>query len=97
MPPYGRLAAVIVSGKNENDVERTAISLGRSAPRIDGISVLGPAPAPITVVRGRHRRRLLMRARKDVNVQKLLRRWVFACRPAAGVRIAIDIDPYNFM
>jgi len=97
MPPYGRLAAVIVSGKNENDVERTAISLGRSAPRMDGISVLGPAPAPITVVRGRHRRRLLMRARKDVNVQKLLRRWVFACRPAAGVRIAIDIDPYNFM
>ena len=97
MPPYGRLAAVIVSGKNENDVERTAISLGRSAPRMDGISVLGPAPAPITVVRGRHRRRLLMRARKNVNVQKLLRRWVFACRPAAGVRIAIDIDPYNFM
>ena len=97
MPPYGRLAAVIVSGKDEDDVEKTAFSLGRSAPRVDGISVLGPAPAPISVIRGRHRRRLLMRARKDVNVQEHLRRWVFTLKPAAGVRVTIDIDPYSFM
>ena len=97
MPPYGRLAAVIVSGKNEDDVEKTAFSLGRVAPRMDGISVLGPAPAPIAVVRGRHRRRLLMRARRDMNVQELLRRWVLSFKTPAGVRVAIDIDPYSFM
>ncbi|NBP74349.1 MAG: hypothetical protein EBU57_14630 [Alphaproteobacteria bacterium] len=97
MPPYGRLAAVIVSGRDERNVDETATALGRSAPRRDGVSVLGPAPAPIAIVRGRHRRRLLLRARKDVNVQDLLRRWVFAMKPAGGVRIAIDIDPYSFM
>ena len=97
MPPYGRLAAVIVSGRDEDNVDQTATALGRSAPRLDGVSVLGPAPAPIAVVRGRHRRRLLMRARKDVNVQELLRRWVFAHKPTGGVRIAIDIDPYSFL
>ena len=97
MPPFGRLAAVIVSGRDERNVDETAAALGRSAPRVDGVSVLGPAPAPIAVVRGRHRRRLLMRARKDVNVQDLLRRWVFAIKPAGGVRISIDVDPYSFM
>ena len=97
MPPFGRLAAVIVSGRDERNVDETAAALGRSAPRVDGVSVLGPAPAPIAVVRGRHRRRLLMRARKDVNVQDLLRRWVFAMKPAGGVRISIDVDPYSFM
>ena len=97
MPPYGRLAAIIVSGRNERAVDDAANALGRSAPRREGLSVLGPAPAPISVVRGRHRRRLLVRARKDINIQEILRRWVFALKVTGGVRIAVDIDPYNFM
>ena len=97
MPPYGRLAAVIVSGRDERAVDDAAAALGRKAPRVDGVTVLGPAPAPIAVVRGRHRRRLLMRARKDVNIQDILRRWVFAMKPGGGVRITVDIDPYSFM
>ncbi|MEE2996569.1 MAG: primosomal protein N' [Pseudomonadota bacterium] len=97
MPPYTRLAAIIVSGRDERNVDETAAALGRSAPRLDGVSVLGPAPAPITVLRGRHRRRLLMRVSKDLNVQDLLRRWVFSTKPASGVRVSIDVDPYNFM
>ncbi|MBT5646720.1 MAG: primosomal protein N' [Rhodospirillaceae bacterium] len=97
MPPYGRLAAIIVSGRDERAVDDAANALGRSAPRREGLSVLGPAPAPISVVRGRHRRRLLVRARKDLNIQDVLRRWVYAHKVAGGVRISVDIDPYNFM
>ncbi len=97
MPPYTRLAAIIVSGRNERNVDETAAALGRRAPRLDEVLVLGPAPAPIAVLRGRHRRRLLMRVSKDVNIQDLLRRWVFSTKPAGGVRISIDVDPYSFM
>ncbi|MAI49586.1 MAG: primosomal protein N' [Rhodospirillaceae bacterium] len=97
MPPYGRLAAIIISGRNESAVDDAANALGRSAPRREGLTVLGPAPAPISVVRGRHRRRLLMRARKDLNIQDTLRRWVYAHKVTGGVRITVDIDPYNFM
>ena len=97
MPPYGRLVALIVSGRDANAVDAAAASLGRTAPRIDGIVVLGPAPAPLSVIRGRHRRRLLVRARRDINIQEVLRRWVFALKPAGGVKIAIDVDPYSFL
>ncbi len=97
MPPYGRLVALIVSGRDANAVDAAASSLGRTAPRIDGIVVLGPAPAPLAVIRGRHRRRLLVRARRDINIQEVLRRWVFALKPAGGVKIAIDVDPYSFL
>jgi len=97
MPPYTRLAAIIVSGRDERNVDETAAALGRRAPRLDEVLVLGPAPAPIAVLRGRHRRRLLMRVSKDVNIQDLLRRWVFSTKPAGGVRISIDVDPYSFM
>ena len=96
MPPYGRLAAVIVSGPDEEEVDRTAARLGRTAPRQDGIDVLGPVPAPFAVIRNRHRRRLLLRARKGMNVQVVIRRWISPIRTRGGTRIVVDIDPYSF-
>ena len=97
MPPYGRLVGIIVSGPNLDAVEKISNFLGKTAPRTENFYVLGPAPAPVAVIRGRHRRRLLVRAKKDIHIQEILRRWVSAIKTEKGTRISIDIDPYTFM
>jgi primosomal protein N' (replication factor Y) len=97
MPPYGRLAALIVSGLDEAAVDAAAHALGRTAPRDAGVEVFGPAPAPLALLRRRHRRRLLLKARRDVAVQPILRRWIAQVRTKPGVRIAVDVDPYSFL
>ena len=96
-PPYGRLVALIVSADTAEAADIAARDLGRAAPMGDGILVLGPAPAPLAILRGRHRRRLLLKARRDVAVQKLVREWVAAVPGGRGVRVEIDIDPVSFM
>jgi len=97
MPPFGRLAALIVSGPDARRAADTAAALGRVRPSGEGITVLGPAPAPLAVLRGRHRHRLLLKARRDVNVQAVLRDWLGRVRVPGGVRIAVDVDPYSFV
>ena len=96
-PPYGRLVALIVSADTAEAADIAARDLGRAAPMGDGILVLGPAPAPLAILRGRHRRRLLLKARRDVAVQKLVREWVAAVPTGRGVKVDIDIDPVSFM
>ncbi len=96
-PPYGRLAALIVSGPDERAVEAVARDLARQAPRPPGVQVLGPAPAALALLRGRHRRRLLVKAEKGVSMQKVLADWVASFRPPGQTRIAVDIDPYSFL
>ncbi len=97
MPPFGRLAALIVSGTDASAVARAATSLGRSAPHGDGIQVFGPAPAPISLLRGRHRMRLLLKVRKDQAVQPLVNKWIQIATIPKKVRVQVDIDPYSFM
>ena len=97
MPPFGRLVALIVSGRDEGAVDEAARCLRRAAPRSQGVDVLGPAPAPIARLRGRHRRRLLLKAGKQVNVQSLVRRWLAAAKTPGTVRIQVDVDPYSFL
>jgi primosomal protein N' (replication factor Y) len=96
MPPFGRLVAIIVSGAELAAVVATARALARTAPRESGVTVLGPASAPMALLRGRHRYRLLLKARKQTNVQALLRAWLGRSRPGKGVRVQIDIDPMSF-
>jgi primosomal protein N' (replication factor Y) len=97
MPPFGRLVALVVSGFDPDAVEHVAAALGRAAPAGEGIEVFGPAPAPFALLRGRHRRRLLLKARKDVAVQPRLHEWLLRIKVPHGVRIQVDVDPYSFL
>lgn len=98
MPPFGRLAAIIVSGPDESAVVETARALGRTAPRdIDGLAVLGPAPAPLSMLRGRHRHRLLVHAARRLDLDAVLAPWLGEADVPRNVRIAVDIDPYSFV
>ena len=96
-PPFGRLAAVIVAGPDEALVERLARRLGQTAPRGAGISVLGPAPAPMAILRGRHRRRLLVKTSREANLQEIVDSWLAQTRIPSDIRVQIDVDPYSFM
>jgi primosomal protein N' (replication factor Y) len=97
LPPFGRLAALILSGPNEAAVDAAARNLARAAPRGEGIRVLGPAPAPLAILRGRHRRRFLLKCRRDIRPQPLLRAWLAAVKLPASVRLQVDVDPYSFL
>jgi len=96
-PPYGRLAALIVSADTALMADTLARDLGRAAPRSEGVAVLGPAPAPMALLRGRHRRRLLLKVRRDVAVQPILRSWLSAVRVPRGGRVDVDVDPISFL
>lgn len=97
MPPFGRLAAVILSGAEERAVATAAQALARSAPHAADVRVLGPAPAPLSLLRGQYRYRLLLKAARSVKVQTVLRDWLSSAQPMKGVRLQIDVDPYNFL
>ena len=97
MPPFGRLAAVIVSGRDPQEVRGFAGLLARDAPNGPGLRVLGPAPAPLAVLRGRHRQRLLAIAGPDVDLAAALRPWLKSRRLPGSLRLQIDVDPYGFM
>ncbi|MEO0682530.1 MAG: primosomal protein N' [Pseudomonadota bacterium] len=98
-PPFGRLAGIIVSGPDEARVIRTAEALSRAAGPLEeaGVLLLGPAPAPIARIRGRHRMRLLAKAARGAPLQAALRRWRDGVRAEAGVMVRIDIDPQSFL
>ncbi len=96
-PPFGRLAALIVSADTPADADATARALGLAAPHGDGVTVLGPAPAPLAILRGRHRRRLLLRTRREIAVQPILRAWLLKVPVGRGVRVDVDVDPVSFL
>jgi primosomal protein N' (replication factor Y) len=98
MPPYGRLAGIILSGPDVAAVFDAGNQLARNdrALRDVGAQVFGPAPAPIARVRGRHRVRLLVKADKTVALQRALGQWVGQLRLKGDLRVAVDIDPQSF-
>jgi primosomal protein N' (replication factor Y) len=96
-PPYGRLAALIVSAADEKLADAAARALARAAPRLPGVEVLGPAPAPFALLRGRFRKRLLLKAARHVPVQEILRDWLARAAIPKTVRVDVDVDPVSFM
>ena len=74
-----------------------ARAFARAAPHMPGVETWGPAPAPLTILRARHRRRFLVKAGKRVHVQAVLRQWLARVKVANQVRVQVDIDPYSFL
>jgi primosomal protein N' (replication factor Y) (superfamily II helicase) len=97
MPPFGRLAALILSAPDDAAADSAARAFARAAPHLPGVETLGPAPAPLRVLRGRHRRRFLMKARREINLQAVLRQWLARVKTSNAVRVQVDIDPYSFL
>jgi primosomal protein N' (replication factor Y) len=97
MPPFGRLAAIIVSAEDLAEATETARAIGRAAPRAENMAVFGPAPAPLAMLRGRHRQRLLVHAARALDVQDVIRAWLGALTWPRTVRVAVDVDPYSFL
>ncbi len=97
LPPFGRLAALIVSAADTEAADEAARALARAAPQMPGVAVLGPAPAPLAILRGRHRRRFLVKAERGVAVQAVLRDWLGRVRLGGSARLQVDIDPYSFL
>jgi len=96
-PPFGRWAAIIVSSEDEAEARDAARAIGGTAPNLPDVLVLGPAPAPLSMLRGRYRYRLLINARRSTEVQKIIAGWLEPLRFPPGVRVGIDIDPYSFV
>ena len=98
LPPFGRLAGIIISADNRQQAEIHAKALRRTAPMLEGVNVLGPAEAPLSMIRGRYRFRILVQAQRNIDLQNWVRGW-FAVAPKerGGVRVQVDIDPQSFM
>lgn len=96
-PPYGRLAAIIISSEDAEVARRTADQLAAAAPRGVGADIYGPAPAPLAMLRGRHRFRLLAHAPRSFALQEMIAEWTARIDWPAKVRLTIDIDPYSFL
>ncbi len=97
MPPFGKLAAIIISSSNDNAAHQFSHECVQAAPKYDNMTILGPAPAPLSILRGKYRYRLLLKTSHNINIQKLVRNWISPLKPPASVRIKIDIDPYSFV
>jgi len=98
MPPFGRLAAILVTAGDRARAEGYAREVALHAPPADKIQVLGPAEAPLSVIRGRYRYRLLVKATREADLQSYLRLWLADMPKARGdIRLTVDIDPYSFL
>ena len=95
-PPFGRLAAIILSGPDPERVHQTGRELSLAAPKVRRLSVWGPAPAFYQVLRGKTRERLLVQAERTIDIQAYLRAWLAAVKVPNGVRVTVDVDPVSF-
>ena len=97
-PPFGRLASLLVSGPDKHATEGHARALAAAAPRDDAVRVLGPAEAPLALVRGRYRFRLLVKSPRGFDLSAYLRQWLVAAPKAKGkIKREIDVDPQSFL
>jgi primosomal protein N' (replication factor Y) len=97
MPPFGRLAALIVAGGDAERVRTEARRIARAAPASEDALVLGPAPAPLALLRGRYRERILIKAAPELDLPGWLRSWLTPLKLPGAVQLQVDIDPITFL
>ena len=97
MPPFGRLASLILSAPDIVKLEQAAGLFELHRPHYEATQIYGPAPAAISRARGQFRMRYLLRADRHVSVQQILLQWIEAVKLPSGVTAQVDIDPYNFL
>ncbi len=98
LPPFGRLAAIIVSAADRASAEDHARAMAREAPAHEQVRLLGPAEAPLALVRGRYRFRLLAQAPTSRTMHDWLRQWLDAApRTRGSVKVQVDVDPQSFL
>jgi len=97
-PPFGRLASLLISGADKHATESHARKIAAGSPIHDDVRVLGPAEAPLAVVRGRYRFRLLVKAPRGFDLSAYLREWLAATPKAKGtLKLEVDVDPQSFL
>jgi primosomal protein N' (replication factor Y) len=96
-PPFGRLASLLISGADKHATEQHARRIAAVAPTDEHVRVLGPAEAPLALVRGRHRFRLLVKAPRGFDLSAYLREWLALAPKAKGtLKLEVDVDPQSF-
>jgi primosomal protein N' (replication factor Y) len=96
-PPFGRLASLLISGADKHATESYARKIAAVSPIHDQVRVLGPAEAPLAVVRGRYRFRVLVKSPRNFDLSAYLREWLAAIPKAKGtLKLEVDVDPQSF-
>jgi len=97
-PPFGRLASLIISGGDRATAEGFGRKLAATAPRDERVQLLGPAEAPLAVIKGRYRFRLLLKSARNFDLSDYLRHWLAAAPKATGnLKLEVDVDPQSFL
>ncbi len=96
MPPFSRLVLITLSSLDEQQCLLYAKKIAMQAPMHAGVRILGPAPAPLFFVRKRYRWRILVKAERNIDIQALIQHWLAQVKLPASIRLAVDVDPYNF-
>ena len=96
MPPFSRLISIIISSKSENLLHDVCYNLLEKFPRYNDVKILGPAPAPLSFLRGRYRNRFLIKSPKNTFSQDIVKNWIENTKIPKQIRISIDVDPYTF-
>lgn len=96
LPPFSKFTAIIISGTNKEVTEKTAKDLANSF-RNNEVTLFGPAPAPLFLLRGRSRWRILLKSAKKIALSEIVRRWILTQKIPKNVKIQIDVDPISFL